>query len=247
MTATFAYRLLTWIRANKKELYSRRSAAGFDVQQHQAYDSLIERLASFDRYYRGAQQWLRNPNDPKNPPAEHFVSDAAYAAQSIVRQFMEIKTQLNDPVWHDFKALEGMSYSETCALAARFVRGRLPALVAKYPGAAGEFDRNALSLQLTKGLAVERFNQSHLFVAQEGPLGEQMKQIKAFWRQVRDAALEVLSTAANWPSEEASEQANLDKVKKIMERMMREASREDQAFLRQHAQAAKDQFARLLR
>lgn len=240
MPTSFAYDLLLWIRANKKEIYGSLLPEGTNERDTVRYKCLIQTMASFDRQYRGAQDWLANLAGPKVPAG--YRTNLQYGIDAVVIALLEAKRTLTAPVWSSLLAMSTVDSRTITSVSIRYGLGnKLHDIVKPYKGASFELKRSpvvAVELKLSRKSATNFFTRAFPIPDIEGQtLDEQLTAIEQYWRNARDYVLEVLSEAKNWPNDQEIWTEELRQLESMARSMMRGLSLSQQKLAREHPEA----------
>lgn len=208
MDLRFPMALLGWTRDHNQYLAQQNLGWLVSPDVTNALRQLKTRLVAFNRDYRGAAAWIRDPNRPLGAMRESFPAKLAADALAIVEEAEGLRPHLKGEYWDRLRRLFDLPAVQApwtlCALLRR--DGEMQKLLTRYPGAAVTLRGSSGQVKLTSDYGVRshhaalpatRLGRPFTNAREEAAAASEAKALFL----VRLAAL--LATPANWPSRSA--------------------------------------------
>lgn len=240
MSAPIACQLLTWLRSNRAWLY--RMLPPTPRPSDAALRDTINQLASFERYYRGAQCWLRGtlPVDSAPVPGGYF----SRADKMALRLMALLATHdlSKPPVWASLHALPGLKQHDFQTFLRIYVGYHaLPRKIAPVANrgvratwslASG---KGVLAIGQWQGLALARLTYTFVAPVALPTFGEQMQQARDYWNGIDVAVDEFVALHRDGPGSPAADQGQRDTVRQLVNHWLDGLSPPQRELLRKHS------------
>ena len=246
---TLAYNILQWTRANKKKLQELEATRSIDDERP------ILTLLDFERRYRGAAHFLRNPNHPDCP--DGFQSSLRASVHWLIGRLLKTRTQ--GGLLDSLLDLQGLELHEFRGYYRQYLTGKLIELAGKEPNIkifygpneAWRFLGRSGSLkgwviELSNGMAKtthENFVSLELPEGRgEGMLRAQLALLAEGWITTRETFKAFISNKANWPTEGQRIDNEKAEIRKLADTFFKSLSASQTELLRKHPDVFKERF-----
>ena len=226
--SNLAYSMFLWIRSNKDELAR-------ITKQHPELP--IQSLLYFERRYRGASHWLKNPAARDIPRG--FASTLKQNLWHLLETLRPHRKQFSEAHCTSLFDMPGLSENEYH----EFYRQHLSM---KLTTAAREKDNLAIShngrygqltLKMSNGIATTTHQWDYATTLPEqahGDLRQQLEGLDKGWIAIREAFTAFINDPANWPSDTVRFNEEQERIARITKRLLDSLCTEDLALLRKH-------------
>jgi hypothetical protein len=246
---TLAYEILQWARANKKELQELEANLSIDDERP------ILTLLDFERRYRGAAHFLRNPNHPDCP--DGFQSSLRASVHWLIGRLLKTRTQ--GGLLDGLLDLQGLELNEFRGYYRQYLTGKLIELTGKEPNIKIFYGPNEAwrssgrsgslkgwVIELSNGMAKtthEDFISLELPEGQgEGSLRTQLAILAEGWITTRETFKGFISNKANWPTEGQRIADEKNEIRKLADTFFKSLSATQAELMRKHPDAFKERF-----
>lgn len=246
MSAPIACQLLNWIRANRAWLY-RLQPRSTQPDGARLRDT-IDKLARFEKYYRGAQCWLRGtqPVDKAPVPPDFFSGAQRHALRLMA--LLTTHDLSKPPVWGSLYALPGLDQEGFSRLLSSYVgHHALPPKIMPLAESRGVHAtwsmancKGVLAVKLSRDMAHKGLTYTFVTPHALPSFGEQMQQARDYWRDIEATLDELFANDQNWPDDAQVAKAEQEVVEQLVHRWVIGLTSAQRGLLRKHSAVVTD-------